>query len=54
MSLGLALSGGGAKGAAHIGVLQAFKEENIPIDYISRNKYGKFSGIVICSRLYAK
>ena len=35
MALGLALSGGGAKGAAHIGVLQALKEENINIDYIS-------------------
>ena len=31
MKLGLALSGGGAKGAAHIGVLKAFEEENIKI-----------------------
>lgn len=28
MSLGLALSGGGIKGAAHIGVLKALEEEN--------------------------
>ncbi len=48
MSLGLALSGGGAKGAAHIGVLQALKEENIDIDYIS----GTSSGSIIAS-LYA-
>lgn len=48
MSLGLALSGGGAKGAAHIGVLQALKEENINIDYIS----GTSSGSIIAS-LYA-
>lgn len=40
MALGLALSGGGAKGAAHIGVLQAFKEENIQIDYISGTSMG--------------
>lgn len=48
MSLGLALSGGGAKGAAHIGVLQALKEENIPIDYIA----GTSSGSIIAT-LYA-
>lgn len=48
MRIGLALSGGGAKGAAHIGVLQALKEEGIPIDYIS----GTSSGSIIAS-LYA-
>mgnify|MGYP004516018823 CR=1 FL=1 len=48
MKLGLALSGGGAKGAAHIGVLQALKEEGINIDYIS----GTSSGSIIAS-LYA-
>ena len=48
MNIGLALSGGGAKGAAHIGVLQALKEENIDIDYIS----GTSSGSIIAS-LYA-
>ena len=29
MSFGLALSGGGAKGAAHIGELKAFEEEKV-------------------------
>lgn len=48
MTIGLALSGGGAKGAAHIGVLQALKEENINIDYIS----GTSSGSIIAT-LYA-
>lgn len=48
MALGIALSGGGAKGAAHIGVLQALMEENINIDYIS----GTSSGSIIAS-LYA-
>lgn len=46
--LGLALSGGGAKGAAHIGVLQALEEEGISIDYIS----GTSSGSIV-SCLYA-
>lgn len=40
MALGLALSGGGAKGAAHIGVLQALIEENINIEYISGASMG--------------
>ena len=31
MSIGLALSGGFVKGAAHIGVLQALEEENIKV-----------------------
>lgn len=31
MKLGLSLSGGGVKGAAHIGVLKALEEENIKI-----------------------
>ena len=32
--VGLVFSGGGAKGLAHIGVLKALEENNIPIDYI--------------------
>lgn len=48
MSLGLALSGGGAKGAAHIGVLEALKDNNIKIDYIS----GASSGSIVAG-LYA-
>lgn len=48
MSLGLALSGGGAKAAAHIGVLKALEDENIKIDYIS----GTSSGSIIAT-LYA-
>lgn len=44
-SIGLALSGGGVKGAAHIGVLQALKEENIKVDYIS----GASSGGIVAS-----
>ncbi len=48
MSLGLALSGGGIKGAAHIGVIKALEENNIKIDYIS----GTSSGSLIAT-MYA-
>ena len=33
--IGLILSGGGAKGIAHIGALKVLEEAGIPIDYIS-------------------
>ena len=34
-SVGLVLSGGGAKGLYHIGVIQALEENEIPIDYVA-------------------
>lgn len=43
-SLGLVLSGGGAKGFAHIGVLRVFEEENIPITLISGTSMGNIIG----------
>lgn len=48
MKIGLSLAGGGVKGAAHIGVLKAFEEKNIKIDYIA----GTSSGSIV-STLYA-
>lgn len=33
--VGLVLSGGGAKGMTHIGIIRALEENNIPIDYIA-------------------
>lgn len=48
MKLGLALAGGGVKGAAHVGVLKALEEENIEVDYIG----GTSSGSIVAS-LYA-
>jgi NTE family protein len=39
-STGLVLSGGGAKGLAHIGVIRALEEEEIRIDYISGASMG--------------
>ena len=41
---GLVFSGGGAKGLAHIGVLKALEENNIPIDYIVGTSMGAIIG----------
>lgn len=40
MKIALCLAGGGIKGAAHIGALKAFEEENINFEYISRTSSG--------------
>lgn len=48
MKLGIALSGGGIRGAVHIGVLKAFEENNIKIDVIG----GTSSGSLVAA-LYA-
>ena len=42
--IGLALSGGGAKGFAHIGVLKVLEEENIPIHVVSGTSMGSIVG----------
>lgn len=39
-SVGLVLSGGGARGAAHIGVLQFLEEEQIPVDCVAGTSMG--------------
>ena len=44
LKVGLALSGGGAKGMAHIGVLRALEEHNVNIDYISGTSMGAVVG----------
>ena len=38
--VGLVLSGGGAKGLTHIGVIKALEENNIPIDYVAGTSMG--------------
>jgi NTE family protein len=43
-SVGLVLSGGGAKGIAHIEVIRALEENNIPIDYIAGTSIGAIVG----------
>lgn len=42
--IGLVLSGGGAKGAAHIGVLKVIEKNNIPIDYVVGTSIGAYVG----------
>lgn len=39
-AVGLALSGGGARGGAHIGVLRGLEELRVPIDYIAGTSIG--------------
>lgn len=43
-TIGLVLSGGGAKGFAHVGVLKIIDELGIPIDYISGTSMGSIIG----------
>lgn len=42
--VGLVLSGGGAKGLTHIGIIRALEENNIPIDYITGTSMGAIVG----------
>ncbi len=48
MKIGLALSGGGVKGAAHIGVLKAFQEHNINFDIVSGTSSGSIVAALYC------
>ena len=43
-SIGLALSGGGARALAHIGVIKVIDEQQIPIDYIAGTSVGAVVG----------
>jgi NTE family protein len=47
--IGLALSGGAARGIAHVGVLKAFAEHNLPIDCIAGTSAGALVGGVLAS-----
>lgn len=47
--VGVVLSGGGATGLAHIGVLKALEERGIPIDYITGTSAGALIGSLYAS-----
>lgn len=47
--IGLVLSGGGAKGAYHVGVMQAMTELNMPIHQIAGASIGALNGAVLAS-----
>jgi NTE family protein len=49
MKIGLVLSGGGARGFAHIGVLKILKQNNIPIDVIAGCSSGALIGACYAS-----
>jgi len=42
--IGLVLAGGGARGAAHVGVLKVLERERIPIDYVAGTSMGSIVG----------
>lgn len=42
--VGLVLSGGGARGAAHVGVIRLIEEMGIPIDYVAGTSMGAIIG----------
>ena len=46
--VGVVLSGGGAKGLYHIGILKALEENDIPVDYVAGTSMGS-----IVAGLYA-
>ncbi|QVL48332.1 MAG: patatin-like phospholipase family protein [Thiocapsa sp.] len=43
-TIGLALSGGGARGAAHVGVLKVIERMGIPVDYVAGTSMGAVVG----------
>lgn len=47
--IGLVLSGGGAAGLAHIGVMKALEENGIPIDFITGTSAGALTGAMYAS-----
>jgi NTE family protein len=52
--IGLALSGGFARGIAHIGVLKVLQEENIPIHFVAGSSFGAFIGALHCAGATAR
>src|SRR5271167_4215602 len=47
--VGLALSGGFARGIAHIGVLRILREAGIPIDFVAGTSVGALIGAAYCA-----
>jgi NTE family protein len=54
MSLGIALGGGGAKGLAHIGILEVLEENGIRPDYVAGTSIGSVVGAIYCLQGSAK
>src|SRR5690606_16602326 len=54
VKVGLVLSGGGAKGLAHIGALKVIEESGVRIDYIGGTSMGAVIGALYASGYSAK
>jgi NTE family protein len=52
--IGLVLGGGGARGAAHVGVLKVIEELRIPVDYVAGTSMGSIVGGLYASGLNAE
>jgi NTE family protein len=52
-TVGLALSGGGARGFAHVGVVKALTDNGIPIDCVAGTSAGSFVGAAVAAGLSA-
>ncbi|KAJ8038768.1 Patatin-like phospholipase domain-containing protein 7 [Holothuria leucospilota] len=50
-SIGLVLGGGGARGFAHVGIIKAMEEYDIPFDAVGGTSMGAFVGASYCSSL---
>lgn len=50
-SIGLVLGGGGARGAAHVGMIKAIREAGIPIDMVGGTSIGAFMGAIWAQEL---
>ncbi|GIV35787.1 MAG: hypothetical protein KatS3mg032_0166 [Cyclobacteriaceae bacterium] len=49
MKIGLALSGGGARGIAHLGVIKALKEAGVQFSAVSGTSAGSIAGAFYCA-----
>lgn len=52
--IGLALSGGGARGTVHVGVLSVLLEAGIPIDFVAGTSVGALVGAAFCAGMPIK
>lgn len=52
-TVGLVLSGGGARGGAHVGVIRVLEELNIPVDYVAGTSMGAVVGGLYASGMSA-
>ena len=48
-TVGLALSGGGTWGAAHIGVIRQLRAVGLPVDYVSGTSFGSLVGAIFAA-----